>query len=79
MSESVIFNSPFLLFLYGAAFFLWLFGEKAENRHILPVCAAFIVVGTTAYAILSGAELWEAALVLLVFLTLGLSCEGNKK
>ena len=72
MSESVILSSPLLLILYGLALAVNLFDIVKKTGFFLPVLSAFLTVGTTAYALILGAEPGEAATVLMVFLLLNL-------
>ena len=72
MSESVIFNSSLILMLYGLALAIDLIGLIKKTGLFLPVLSGFIVVGTTAYALLNGAGLYEAAFVILIFLLINL-------
>ena len=69
--DSVIFQSPLVLFLYGAALFLNLFDRHYRvSKGWMTVASAFIAVGATAYALIIGADLWACATVLLIFLLL---------
>lgn len=71
--DSVIFQSPFALFLYGAALFLNLFDRHYRvSRGWITIASAFLAVGATAYALVIGASLRECAAVLLVFLLLNM-------
>ena len=71
--DSVIFQSPLALFLYGAALFLNLFDRRYRTgRGYLTLAAAFLAVGATAYALVLGAGLRECVTVLLVFLLLNM-------
>lgn len=71
--DSVIFQSPLALFLYGAALFLNLFDRHYRTgRGYLTLVAAFLAVGATAYALVLGAGLRECVTVLLVFLLLNM-------
>lgn len=73
MASSVIFNSPILLVLYGLALAIALF--ELVNRStgfVLPIVSLAIVIGTSIYAILLGATLFEIAIIVLVFLLLSL-------
>ena len=72
MSESVIFNSPLLLMLYGLALAANLLGLSKKTGFFLPVFSACIAVVATALALLHGASLYEAVLVLLIFLLINL-------
>ena len=71
--DSVIFQSPLALFLYGAALFLNLFDRhyRASNGW-MTVLSAFFAVGATAYALIIGATAWECAIVLLILLLLNM-------
>lgn len=71
--DSVIFQSPLALFLYGAALFANLFDRHYRvSRGWMTIAAAFAAVGATAYALVIGASLRECAAVLLVFLLLNM-------
>lgn len=71
--DSVIFQSPFALFLYAVALFLNLFDRHYRvSRGYLTIASAFIAVGATAYALVIGASLRECAGVLTVFLLLNM-------
>ena len=79
MSESVIFNSPILLVLYGIALALVLFNLKNRTGAVLTYVSAALVVGTSAYAILLGASLWETAIVIVIFLLINVFKVGESK
>lgn len=71
--DSVMFQSPLVLFLYGIALFLNLFDRHYRaSKGWMTVASAFFAVGATAYALIIGASLWECAMVLLVFLLLNM-------
>ena len=71
--DSVIFQSPLALFLYGVALFLNLFDRHYRaSRGYLTLAAAFLAVGATAYALILGAGMGECVTVLLVFLLLNM-------
>lgn len=72
MSEIIILNSPLLLLLYGLALALNLFDLVKKTGMVLPVLSACLVVGTSAYALLLGAGLYEVATVIIAFLLLNL-------
>ena len=78
MSGSVILNSPIMLILYGIALALCLFDIRKKTGFLLPFLSALIVVGTSAYALLSGAGLFETASVIAVFLLLNLPKKGEE-
>lgn len=71
--ESVILQQPLALTLYGAALFFRIFDMvyKATKGRMTLISTA-LCIGTTAYALIMGASLWEAATVLLVFLLLNM-------
>ena len=82
MSESVIFNSPLLLAGYGIALLLCLFSVKGRiGGYVLPIISAFVCVLTTTYALLQGADLYEAGMVIVIFLLINLSVyqKGGEK
>lgn len=77
MGESTILNTPVLLLLFGIALGLCLFDKAYRNtKGWFTLASAVLAVGTTAYALLLGAGMEEAATVLLLFLCLTL--EGWK-
>ena len=71
MQEFVILQFPGLLLLYGAGLLLCLL-EKAwkATRGIFAYVSAAAVISATAFLILNGGSLWEAAAWLMVFLLL---------
>lgn len=73
MAESVIFSLSVPLVLYGIALFFCLFEKiyRATKGRLIYISAAVAVLAT-AYSILMGATLWEAAAVLTVFLLLNM-------
>ena len=79
MSESVIFNSPILLVLYGIALALVLFNLKNRTGAVLTYVSAALVVCSSAYALLLGASLWETAVVIVVFLLINVFKVGESK
>ncbi|MBQ6755686.1 MAG: hypothetical protein IJP43_01880 [Oscillospiraceae bacterium] len=69
MSGSVILESPVIIALYALAAFLLIFDRVKRDTHgIFTYAAGAIVLGATAYAVLTGASLREAALALLIYL-----------
>ena len=73
MENLVILNNPLLLVLYGVALALVLFELFTKlTGYILPLIAFALVVGTTIYAVILGAELLEVAIFVLVFLLINL-------
>ena len=77
MSESVIFNSPFLLTVYLIALILSLVGINKRTGFLLPILSALIVAGASLYALLLGASVYELAIVLLTFLLINLKNVGR--
>ena len=73
MSESIIFNSPILLALYGIALVLVVYDLRNRSGAILPYLSAAIVVATSAYALILGAGLIETAAVMTAFLIVNLA------
>ena len=67
MEESVIFNSPGLLLLYCLALVFLALAFILKSRYVFSVLSLLTSVGTTAYALLLGSTLWEAATVMMVF------------
>lgn len=73
MGESVIFSLPLALVLYGAALFLCLFDRSYRaTRGSFTLLSAALAILATAYSLLMGAALWEAAAALTVFLLLNM-------
>lgn len=73
MDESVILQLPLAWMLFGSAFFLNLFDRHYKaTRGIFTMVAAFFAVIATAYSLLMGASMQEAATVLLIFLLLNM-------
>lgn len=71
--ESMILSSPLAVFLYGIALFLNLFDRHYRmTRGVMTLLSCTLCVGATVYAVLIGADLWECATVLLVFLLLNM-------
>lgn len=81
MSESVIFNSPLIVVCYGIALALSLIGLIYKDMgRVLAVVSAIAVVGTTVYALLLGAALSEAAIIIIIFLLIELAgVKGDNK
>ena len=79
MSESVIFNSPILLVLYGISLALVLFNMKNRTGAVLTYVSAALTIGASAYALLLGASLWETAIVMVVFLLINVIKVGESK
>lgn len=78
--ESVIFTSPFLLILYGIALGLCLFELFTKTTgYVLPLLSCAIVIGTSIYAIILGANLLEVCIVFVVFILLNLAGMRRKK
>ncbi len=77
MGESVIFSLPLALVLYGAALFFCLFDRVYRaTKGVFTLISAAIAILATAYCILMGAALWDAAAVLIVFLLLNMGVKG---
>ena len=73
MENLVILNTPLLLVLYGLALVLVLFELFSKlTGYVLPIIAFVIVVGTTIYALLLGAQLLEVAIFVTIFLLINL-------
>ena len=73
MIDSVIFNSPLLLILYGIALALALIELKIKaTGFAMPLISFAIAVGTSIYAVLLGAPLFEVAIPLVILLLLNL-------
>lgn len=68
MADTVIFNSPLLLVLYGIALALALIELVTKlTGYVLPLCSLGIFIGATIYGLLLGASLWEVAIFVLAF------------
>ena len=73
MAESVILTLPGALIGYGLGLLLLLFDcIRKPEKGILTFLSAFLAVGATAYGLLLGVPLSEAALALTVFLLLNM-------
>lgn len=71
MEELVILELPVALLLYGIALFLCIFDWfYRATGGVLTLISTATAACATAYALIMGAELWECATVLLVFLLL---------
>ena len=80
MAESVIFNSPLLLILYGVALAVAIFELVTKTTgYVLPLLSLAIVVGASIYALLIGASLFEIAIILMVFMLISLAGIRRKK
>ncbi|MBP5331534.1 MAG: hypothetical protein J6Y89_06750 [Lachnospiraceae bacterium] len=77
MNGSVILQSPVLLVLYGIALVSSIICRFKKTGIVLPVTAAILVVGTSAYALLAGVSYLETAIAIAVFLIVGLA--GKKE
>ena len=79
MSESIIFNSPIILVLYGVALLLLVYDLRNRTGAVLPYLSAAIVMGTSAYALVIGALLFETAAVICIFILINLyKIRGDK-
>lgn len=68
MAESVIFSSPVVLLLFGAAILLNIFGIKSRSyKAIVPLISAAICIAALIYAFFAGAETEELIVLLLAF------------
>lgn len=80
MEESVLFNTPLLLVLYGTAFILCIAGRKLKTGWLLPGASMLLCCGTSAIGILLGMSLRETATVLLLFIAVQAGAyRGDKK
>lgn len=79
--ESVILNSPIILIGYGLALFFCIFDiVKRSSGYVFPLISVFICLGTTIYALICGATMYEVGSVIILFLVLNLSAfKGNKR
>lgn len=79
MTESVIFNSPVLIAGYSIALFFCVFDLfKHSSGYVFPILSAVSCVATTIAALMLGAELYEVASVIMIFLALNLSVYAGK-
>lgn len=73
MGNLIIINSPLILVLYGIALALVLFELFTKlTGYVLPIIAFMIVIGTTIYSLLIGAQLFEVAIYVMIFLLINL-------
>lgn len=73
MGNIIIINSPLILVLYGIALALVLFELFTKlTGYVLPIIAFMIVIGTTIYSLLIGAQLFEVAIYVMIFLLINL-------
>ena len=73
MTDSVILNSPIILILYGVALVILIVGLIwRKTGFIMPVLSAALAVCASAYAVISGAALFEVATVIMIFLAVNL-------
>ena len=72
MSESVIFNTPILIVLYGIALAVTLFAKLNRTGAVLTWAGAFMVAGASALSLIMGAGLTETAAVVCLFLAIHL-------
>ena len=72
MAESVILTLPIVLAGYGLALLLLTDFIRKPAGGALRFASAFLAVGATAYGLLMGVSLSEAALALTVFLLLNM-------
>ena len=72
MSESVIFSTPILIILSGAALAVTLFEKLRRTGAVLEWAAAVLVVVASAFSVLLGASLRETAAVVVLFIILHL-------
>jgi hypothetical protein len=73
MTDSVIFNSPYLLIGYGIALFFCLFAiKKRGTGYIIPIISILVCMATSAAALLLGSSYFELCVVILVFLFLNI-------
>lgn len=74
MEKWVILQHPALLLVYGAALFFHFFDRK-YTKAVFPFLTAALAIGATAFLLLYGAQLYEAAGILLVFLLLNMGVD----
>jgi hypothetical protein len=73
MTDTVIFNSPYLVMGYVVALFFCLFAIKRRGSgYIIPIISTLLCVGTSAVAIILGASYYEICIVILIFLFLNI-------
>ena len=71
--ESVILSSPVLLCGYIAALALCVVGIVKKTGFWLTALSAIVFVGTSIYALLSGASLEEAGIAAIIFLCVNIA------
>lgn len=72
MRDSVIFNSPILIVLYGIALTISLSEKRNKESAVLAWVAAFLIVGTSGLSVILGASLLETAAVIVLFIIIQL-------
>ena len=72
MSESVIFNSPILIVLYGIALAVTLFEKVNRTGAVSAWIAAMLVVGASTLSVIMGASLVETAAIIVLFIIINL-------
>ena len=81
MEDSVIFNTPALLILFGAALVLAAAGLIKRTGYILPALSAAVAAAASTYALLLGAEMREVLVFILLLLAIHLTAfaSGRQK
>lgn len=73
MEDSVIFNTPVLLILFGAAVVLAAAGLIKRTDYLLPIASAVFAAAACIYSLLLGAELREVLVFILLLLAMYLT------
>ncbi len=73
MEDSVIFNTPVLLILFGAAVVLAAAGLIKRTGYLLPIASAAVAAAACIYSLLLGAELREVLVFILLLLAMYLT------
>lgn len=73
MEDSVIFNTPALLILFGAAVVLAAAGLIKRTGYLLPIASAVVAASACSYSLLLGAELREVLVFVLLLLAMYLT------
>ena len=77
MTDWVLFQTPVVLLLYGAALACSLFERFTKStKGVLTLVSAVLAIVATATLLLLGGSLWEAATLLLVFLLLQMGVDA---
>lgn len=77
--ESVILSSPLLVVLYLISFALNVFSAMKRTGFSVTAVAILLFVGSTAYALIEGASLYEAGAVAALFFAFRLIAQTGEK